>query len=87
MQVLWRKLLVTGLESVDLKAEGNTFLSTFLPRSELSADAVNLRWKRRVTPGPTHIQGISPENCYLSVTCQPLITATSHPQPVSILEA
>lgn len=49
MQVLQRKLLVTGLESVDLEAEGDAFLPTFFPRSELSADAVNLRWERRVT--------------------------------------
>lgn len=48
MQVLQRKLLVTGLESVDLEAVGDAFLPNFFP-SELGADAVNLRWKRRVT--------------------------------------
>ena len=43
MQVLRRKLLVTRLKSVDLEAERDAFLSTFFPRSELGADAVNLR--------------------------------------------
>lgn len=46
MQVFRWKLFVTGLESVNLEAEGDSFLSTFLPRRELSADAVNLRWRR-----------------------------------------
>lgn len=46
MQVLQWKLLVTGLESVDLEAEGDAFLPTFFPRSELSADAVNLQEER-----------------------------------------
>lgn len=44
MQVFGWKLLVTGLERVNLEAEGNAFLSAFFPRSELGADAVNLRW-------------------------------------------
>lgn len=47
MQVLRWKLFVTELESVDLKAEGDTFLTTLFPRRELSADAVNLRWRSK----------------------------------------
>ena len=47
MQVLQRKLLITGLESVGLEAKRDAFLPTFFPRSELSGGAMNLRWKRR----------------------------------------
>lgn len=51
MQVFRQKLLVTGFESVNLEAEGYTFLSTFFPRSELSADAVNLKWRSKEKAG------------------------------------
>lgn len=51
MQVFRRKLLVTGFESVNLEVEGDAFLSTFFPRSELSADAVNLRWRSKEKAG------------------------------------
>ena len=79
MQVFRWKLLVTGLESVNLEAEGDAFLSTFFPRSELSADAVNLRWRRsNETPGPTYILGIPPETSCLPVTCQPLCIPKQH---------
>ena len=72
MQVLQRNLLITGLESVGLEAKRDAFLPTFFPRSELGAGAMNLRWKRRcLYLGSTHIQGISPETCYLSTTCKP----------------
>lgn len=51
MQVFRQKLLVTGFESVNLEAEGDTFLSTFFLRSELSADAVNLKWRSKEKAG------------------------------------
>lgn len=79
MQVFRWKLLVTGLESVNLEAEGDTFLSTFFPRSELSADAVNLRWGRSsATPGPTYILGTPPKPSCLPATCQPLSIPKHH---------